>query len=32
MPGTGFVTLSVIDSQGQSARTQVRIVRPMSPG
>ena len=32
MPGTGFVTLSVIDSQGQSARTQVRIMHPMSPG
>jgi penicillin-binding protein 1C len=28
LPGAGFVTLSVIDATGQSARTQVRVLRP----
>jgi penicillin-binding protein 1C len=28
MPGTGFVTLSVIDARGQAARVSVRLVRP----
>ena len=27
-PGTGFVTLSVIDATGQSARAAVRLTRP----
>ena len=25
LPGKGFVTLSVIDAKGRSARTQVRV-------
>ena len=28
LPGAGFVTLSVIDAQGQSARVAVRVLRP----
>jgi len=28
LPGAGFVTLSVIDATGQSARTQVRVLQP----
>lgn len=28
MPGTGFVTLSVIDARGQAARASVRLVQP----
>lgn len=28
LPGAGFVTLSVIDATGQSARTQVRVLPP----
>lgn len=28
LPGAGFVTLSVIDATGQSARTQVRLLQP----
>jgi penicillin-binding protein 1C len=28
LPGAGFVTLSVIDATGQSARAQVRVLRP----
>jgi len=28
LTGAGFVTLSVIDATGQSARTQVRVLRP----
>jgi penicillin-binding protein 1C len=28
LPGEGFVTLSVIDAAGQSARAQVRVLRP----
>jgi penicillin-binding protein 1C len=28
VPGAGFVTLSVIDATGQSARAQVRVLRP----
>lgn len=28
LPGAGFVTLSVIDASGQSARTQVRVLPP----
>jgi penicillin-binding protein 1C len=28
LPGAGFVTLSVIDATGQSARTEVRVLQP----
>jgi penicillin-binding protein 1C len=28
MPGTGFVTLSVIDARGQAARASVRLLQP----
>ncbi len=28
LPGTGFITLSVIDASGRSARTTVQVIRP----